>query len=278
MAPLAYLNGEILPLADAKVSIVDIGILRGFGIYEGLITHNRKPFRLADHIERFRRSAEKMSIKVPVDDADIESAIRKLVEANVPAEKEGLIRIILTGGPAVGVIDYNPETPTMFILVDEFRPLEEHYLKEGCSVSVVEYHRDLAEIKSTNYIKTVLLQKERKAKGDLELIYTWQGQAYEGGGSNFFLVKNGTLITTKDDIVLGITRKVVLEIAREHFNVEERPITVDEMYGADEMFITGSFKEVVGVVKAGDRTIGNGTVGPATKRIIELFENYAKSY
>lgn len=273
-----YLDGAIVPMSEAKIGIGNIGLLRGFGIYEGLITHNRKPFMLGEHMERLHRSAQKMDLKIPASDAKIEAAVNELVERNVPKEKEALIRIIITGGETVGVIDYNVDTPTMFILVGEFTPLEHEYVEQGCSVMPVEYHRDLAEIKSINYIKTVLLQKERRAKKTLEILYTWQGKVLEGGGSNVFIVKNGILITPKDEIVLGITRKVVLDLAREHFKIEERPVSVDELYNADEVFLTGSFKEVVGVVKVGDKIIADGKVGPITKKVMELFHDFSGNY
>lgn len=278
MQQFAYLNGEILPVGDAKVSVNDIGLLRGFGIYEGLITHNRKLFMFADHMARLHRSADKMRLTVPASDGEIERALSELVEKNIPADRQALIRIILTGGDAVGVIEYNPETPTLYMLVTEFVPLEEKYLTEGCSILPVEYHRDLADIKSVNYINTVLLQKQRKQVGALEIVYTFQGKVLECGGSNIFIVKDGVLVTPKDEIVLGITRKAVFDVTSGVFAVEERTVTEEEMYGADEVFITGSFKEVVPVVRVGERTIANGEVGPATKKVIELFQNFTRSY
>lgn len=275
---MCYLDGALMPLSQAKVGVTDIGLLRGFGIYEGLITHNRKPFMLADHFARFHRSAEKMSLAIPAQDAVIGEAIKTLIEHNVPAGEEALIRIILTGGPAVGVIDYDQKTPTMFILVDTFKQLEEHYLQNGCQVMVVEYHRDLADIKSINYIKTVLLQKARKEKGALEIIYTSGGKLLEGGGSNVFIVKGGKLITPKDEIVLGITRKAVLDIVKDQITVEERDVSIQEFYEADEAFITGSFKEVVPVVSADGRAIGDGAPGKVTKMVMALFHDFTKHY
>ena len=101
MGALCYLNGKILPLEEAKVGVYDLGLLRGFGIYEGLITHNRKPFELADHMARFHSSAEQLQLKIPVSDAEMEKVLKELIENNVPHGKEGLIRIILTGGIAI---------------------------------------------------------------------------------------------------------------------------------------------------------------------------------
>ena len=278
MEAQCYLNGEIVPASRARISISDIGVLRGLGIYDGMITHNRKIFMFPDHIARFRTCAEKMSLKVPVSDQEVEKAINELVQYNVPEGKEALIRILLTGGEAVGVIEYNPDTPTLFILVSEFKPIEDKYLTDGCSVMVVDYKRDHPEIKSTNYIETVLQQKHRKAAGALEIVYIHDGVVYEGGGSNVFIVKNNILITPKDEIVLGITRKVVLQLAKSQFKIEERVLTEKEFYDADEIFITGSFKEVVPVVKVGERVVGNGTPGPVAKKIIGLFNDFTRAY
>ncbi|MEK7093527.1 MAG: aminotransferase class IV [Patescibacteria group bacterium] len=278
MTDFCYLNGEIVPLAEAKVSVNDIGMLRGFGIYEGLVTHNRKPFMLKDHLERFHRSAEMMMLKVPATDAEIEKAINELVSRNVPEGKEALIRFILTGGPTAGVIEYDYETPTFYMLATEFVPLEERYLREGCSIATVDYRRELAEIKSINYIKAVLLQKARKELGALEMVYVKDGVVYEGLGSNIFIVKDGTLITPKEGIVYGITRKAVLDLARQSFPIEERQVSEAEMYAADEVLITGSFKEVVPVVRINDRQIGNGAVGPVSARIVELFREFTRTY
>ncbi len=276
--PYAWLNGSFVPLSEAKIGITDIGLLRGFGIYEGLITHNRKPFMLADHFARFHRSADRMGLVSPVADEVIEAAIRELVERNVPAGKEGLIRFYLTGGPTVGTIEYDPATPTIFILVEEFKMLESHYLENGCTVTVVDYHRDLSEIKSINYIKTVLLQKSRKEKGALEIIYAPNGQVLEAGGSNVFIVKDGVLVTPKDDIVLGITRKAVLDVVKGQFPIEERAVSLAEFLAADEAFITGSFKEIVPIVSADGKAIGTGTPGRITKMVMALFHDFTRSY
>ena len=194
MPPFCYLNGKIIPVADARVGVYDIGLLRGFGIYEGLVSYNRKPFMLADHLARFHNSAERMALKIPVSDADIETAVNELIARNTPEGKEALIRAILTGGEAVGGIEYNYGTPTFYILVEEFVPIDKNYLKNGCRVIVFEHYRQIAESKTTNYTQTVLLQKARKEAGALEVLFASDGKVLEGGGSNIFVVKNGKII------------------------------------------------------------------------------------
>ena len=274
MPGFCYLNGRIVPVKDACVSVYDIGLLRGFGIYEALMTYDRKPFRLSDHLARFRTSAKKLSLKIPASDAEITRAINEIVTKSIPAGKEAVLRFILTGGNATDGIEYNYNTPTFYILAEEFKRFPEEWYTRGCSLIVYEEQRQFPESKTTNYIQAVLLQEQRKKAGAVEVLYISNGKVLEAATSNFFIVKNGSLITAKSGILPGITRKTVLEIAAPHFPIEEREMAVDEMYNADESFISSSFKEIVPIVKVGERTIGDGKVGPVTVRLMKLFKSY----
>ncbi len=266
-----------MPVSRAKIGVYDIGLLRGFAIYEAMVTANRKPFMWPDHMERFHRSARDLKLKIPVSDGEIESAISELVEKNLP-EGEAIVRFILTGGEAIGGIEYDYEKPTFYILVEPFVALDAKYFTEGCSVTVFEYQRQFPESKTTNYIQAVLLQQERKDAGALEILYVSQGHVLEPATSNFFIVKNGKIITPKNNILHGITRKVTIDVAKKDFEVEERDVSVDEMYAADESFLTSSFKDVVPVVKVGEKMISDGTVGPMTKKVMESFHRFVKAY
>ncbi|HEY4514432.1 MAG TPA: aminotransferase class IV [Candidatus Paceibacterota bacterium] len=278
MRTFCYLNGKILPLEKASVSVYDIGLLRGFAIYEALVTYNRKPFQLDDHLTRFRRSAKSLALKIPDSDSKIRATINELVRRSIPKNKEAIIRFILTGGKAIDGIDYEYEKPTFYILVEDFNELPKKYLENGCSLIMFEQQRQFAESKTTNYIQAVLLQKARKKGGALEILYVSNGKVLEASTSNFFIVKNNTVITAKSGILKGITRKVTIDLAKSHFPLKEREIKVKELYSADEAFITSSFKDVVPVVKIGSRRIGNGKVGPVTKEIMRLFKEYTSNY
>jgi len=274
MKPYCYLNRKIVPLAKAHVGLYDIGLLRGFGIYEALMTYNRKPFMLGAHLARFRNSAKSLSLKIPATNAEIESAMHKLVERSIPKGKEAIFRVILTGGTAVDSIEYNRKRPTFYILVEEFHLFPKKYYTDGCSLTVFEEQRSFPESKTTNYIQAVLLQEERKKAGAIEILYISEGKVLEAATSNFFIVKNGRLITAKERVLPGVTRKVAIEVSRPYFKIEEREVTVAEMYKADEAFITSSFKEIVPIVKIGDRKIGDGKVGEVTKRVMKLFHEF----
>lgn len=278
MEAMCYLNGEILPVSRAKVGVYDIGILRGFGIYEAMTTYDRKPFMMADHLARFHASTERLSLTIPVTDDDIASAITELIGSNVPQGKEAVIRFIITGGQAIGGIEYDQAKPTFYILVEELQPLPESTYEKGCTVTIHEHLRQIPECKTIDYLEAVLLQKERREAGALEILYTYQGNVLECATSNFFIVRNGTIITSKDQILHGITRQVTIEVAKKECAVEERSVSIEEMYAADEAFLTSSFKEVVPVAAVGGRQIGSGMPGPVTKRTLELFREFTRNY
>ena len=275
MEPLCFLNGEVLPVSQAKVGVYDIGLLRGFGIYEALRSFNRRPFRLSEHLERLHRSANALTLTIPEPDERIGRIVADLIEKNIALGSEAVVRFILTGGDAVGGLELSPGRHTFYILVETLVPIPQETLETGCSLLVHEHRRFWPEYKTTNYITAVLLQEERKRAGALEILYTAGGKVLEPATSNIFFIKEGRIITPKADILEGITRKVTLEIARANWPVEERDVSVEEMYAADEAFLTSSFKDVVPVVSVGGKKIGDGLPGPVTKRVMRLFHEFA---
>ncbi len=275
--PFCYFNGSIVPVSEARVGVYDVGLLRGFGIYEALATANRKPFMFEAHMARFHHSTERLSLSIPASDSEIESAIMTLVERNVP-RGEAVVRIIITGGEAIGGIEYDRAHPTFYILVEPLRlPAPETYT-QGARLMTYEYERQFPEYKTINYIQAVLLQDARKAQGALEILYTHAGAVFECATSNFFIVKDGVVVTPKEGILGGITRRVAIDVARAEFSVEERSLAVAEMFEADEAFLTSSFKDVVPVTTIDGKAIGSGSVGPVTTRIMELFKDFHEQY
>jgi branched-chain amino acid aminotransferase len=133
-------------------------------------------------------------------------------------------------------------------------------------------------MKTTNYIQAVLLQKRKHDEHLAEVLYVSGGCVLECTGSNIFVIKNGVIVTPSRDILFGITRKLVIELAKKEFEVEERDVSVGELFGADEVFITGSFKELLPIVSIDGKRIGDGKPGPVTKRIIELFRGFTRTY
>ena len=268
-----YLNGKIMPLEKATVNVNDIGLLRGYGVFDFARTVKGKPFMFNHHIERFKNSAQMLDLKIPLTDKDLQAVVEKLIKKN--GFKESTIRMVLTGGQTLGNgLEYNKNKPTFFIIVAPFVPLPETHYTEGVSVMTVEHQRSLPAAKTNNYIVAVQNQNIRKRLGAFEILYFDKDKFLEMTTSNFFIVKKGVIVCPKDNILLGTTRNAVLKLAGAKFSVEEREITVQDLRKADEAFLTATNKGIVPIVKIDDRAVGNGKVGPVTQALIKAYLEY----
>ena len=275
--PLCYLNGVLLPLGEAKVGVLDLGILRGFGIYEGITSFSGEPFRFDDHWERFQKSANILGLTIPHTKNEAEDAMRALIKHNTEGARANL-RMLLTGGEALGGLEHVPGRETFFITAAPHTPLSFELYEHGASLITHEYQRFMPEVKSIHYITAVMLQEKRKAADAIEILYTSGGRTLECATSNVFIVKNGTVITPDADVLKGITRKVVLECARETYQTLEQTIPLSAFFDADEAFITSSFKDIVPIVSVDGRTIGPGVPGPVTRDLMARLAQYINSY
>jgi branched-chain amino acid aminotransferase len=270
MKSFCYINGKILQFEKARVGASDIGILRGFGIYDGIKMYKGAPFRLDDHYRRFKNSAKFMGLKVTISRPELLKIILNLSKKF--KSRNPNIKLILTGGPTINSIEFSNKAATFYVIAEESKSLPQEYYTEGCSLITHEHQRTYPEIKTINYITAVLLQRNRKKDKALEILYVSDGKVLECSTSNFFIVKNRVIITPKNNILLGITRKNIIEIAHEvGLKIEEREVTLAEMMGADEAFITSSYKEVVPVVKIDNKHIADGRPGEITGRIMVRF-------
>lgn len=264
-----------MPLADAKIGILDLGLLRGFGIYEGITSFDGEPFHYDAHWDRFERSAKPLGLKIPYTKEEIRNAMRTLIAKNSPGQRATL-RMVLTGGLADGGIEHVPGRETLFITAEPAVPFPASLYENGGSLISYEHERFMPEAKTIHYITAVVLQDKRKAAGAIEILYTSKGQMLECATSNAMIVKNGKVITPKDRVLPGITRLVTLELAREAgISVEERPVSMDEVFAADEFFMTSSFKDIVPIVTIDGKTIGKGVPGAVTRDLITRFANHA---
>lgn len=278
MEDLCYLNGKMIPLKEARVSVLDLGMLRSFGIYEGITAINSEPFHFDDHFERFAASAEKLSLTLSIDKETALEATRELIRKNIPVGERASIRMLLTGGEAEGGLAHVPGRETFYIIVERAEPLPSQWYDQGASLILEEHQRFMPEAKTINYVTAVINQPRRKEAGAAEILYHAGGQMLECATSNAFTVKDGAVITPSENILPGITRKVALALAREAgYPVEERAITLDELYGADETFITSSFKDIVPITSVGGKHIGAGTPGPVTKGLMARFSKILKT-
>ncbi len=279
MGSFASVNGVITPADEARVSILDNGFTFGDAVYETLRTYGGRPFALARHFARLRASAARLGFGFPASDVDLARTVEALLErAHNP---ESFIRLIVTRG--VGDISYHFERvkgPTVVMAVKPFEGFPASHYAEGVALALVSIRRNhrLAldpAIKSNNLLNNVLAVREAQARGAVEaILLNQEGEVAEGASTNVFLVEEGVAVTPPLDagILQGITRELVLEVAREAgVTVREAPVSPEALRRADEVFITSSTREVMPARLLDGQLVGSGRPGPVTLRLLEAF-------
>jgi branched-chain amino acid aminotransferase len=277
------LNGEIHE--DAHISVFDHGFLFGDSVYEVVSTHHGHMCFVNEHLRRLRSSAHAISLEIPLTGEQMIREIHNTVKA--AGNPDSYIRIIVTRG--VGEMDIDPVTctePNVLIFVKSIMRYPEENYKNGINVALVSVKRNPKEalnpgIKTGNYLNNVLAKVEaRKAGAADALMLNPTGQLTECTTSNFFFVRDQRLMTPSLNcgILSGITREVVLRLARENgVLVEEGEWPPDVLQNAEEAFITGTVKMVMPVTSLDGRPIGNGKPGPITKMMMRLYQEVLKS-
>jgi branched-chain amino acid aminotransferase len=269
MKEYCYLNGKILPVKEAKISVTDIGILRGYAIFDSIAAVKDRIIFFDEHYRRFKNSAKIMRLKIRISKHEIKVAIEKLLRKN--NYNLSKIRVVLTGGEAIGTMDYDLRSANFLILVQKMilSNLRDYTL--GIKLITYEHQREIPTAKSNGYVTAVNVQPLRRQAGAKEILYTFNGNIMEATTSNFFIVKGNKLITPKEDILIGIVRNKVIGLASTFMKIEERELNVSELKAADEAFITSTYKKVVPVVHIDKTIIGNGKVGLKTKILLEQY-------
>jgi branched-chain amino acid aminotransferase len=284
MAATVNVNGRISPERDAVVSVFDHGFLYGEGVYETLRTYNRRVFQYDRHVRRLRRSAGMIALALPFSDQELAADIDSTMAA-AALEGEAYIRVLVTRG--VGDLTYDPKAtpmPTLVVIVKpQVDPPPEAY-REGVRVALVDIVRNHPEsvnpmIKCNNLMNSALAMQEALRSGGFEgIMRNYRGELSECTTSNLFIVKDGVVLTPPLDagILPGITREFIFEIARE-IGVEAREAVLrdEDLYGADEAFLTSTTREAVPIVKVDERVIGTGVPGPVTVRLLDAFREAA---
>lgn len=272
-AKYCYFNEKIRPENKTHINPRDIGILRGYGVFEFLRTYGGEPFLLNEHFARLKQSAKTLRIKLPVTKQKLRKLIKKLLVKNKMAEAG--IRIILTGGNInQDGITYDYNSPTFFILTEKPHQYPVSFYNKGVALITFEHQREIPQSKTIDYLMAVQLQRSRQRKKALEILYTKNGAALECATSNFFIFKDNKLITPKNNVLIGTTRNFVIKFARPYFKIEERDIQLEEVKFAAETFITATTKEIMPVVKIDNQMVGNGKVGENTKYLMKLFRKF----
>jgi branched-chain amino acid aminotransferase len=270
MLLLANINGEYRYPGQAMVPVNDLGLLRGYGVFEYLRTYSKSPFRMDDHLERLRNSAAEFHLPLPSND-NIKSVVKELIRRADPQGDVG-VRLLLTGGTSSDGMSVNK--PNFIITVERLSLPSEQWYSTGVKLLTFQYKRELPHIKTTNYQNSIRFAKLKQDNEAFDLLYHDHGYLLETSRNNFFIFTGDKLITPKEDILHGITRKTILELAEGNFEVEERKIVIEELAQATEMFVTGTTKKILPVRAVNDQMIGSGTPGVNTKKLMDMFEKY----
>jgi branched-chain amino acid aminotransferase len=282
-------NGRLCDQEHAVISVFDHGFLYGEGIYETLRTYNGEPFLFDRHMRRLRQSASMLSLDVPLGNGDIAARFRDTMAAAGLGDqgREAYIRILVTRG--VGDLTYDPSAcpePSVIVIVkQQIDPSPEVYERgvKVAIVSIVRNHPGTVNplIKSNNLLNSAMAMQEALRKGAFEgVMRNYRGELAECTTANLFVVKNGAVLTPPLDagLLAGITREFLFEIGpRVGIPVREQVLKDEDLFGADEAFLTSTTRELVPITRVDDRRIANGVPGPLTKALLDEFRKLAWS-
>ncbi|MEZ5943893.1 MAG: branched-chain-amino-acid transaminase [Planctomycetaceae bacterium] len=284
MSQKIYLNGQLVPEAEAVVSVFDHGLLYGDGVFEGIRVYNRRVFMLPEHVERLYESARAIRLEIPISPEEMTEAVEKTVAAN--NIEDGYVRLVVTrGAGSLGLDIRRTSNPQVIVIAATISLYDPELYEKGLKIitaSTIRNHPSAVSprIKSLNYLNNILAKIEGTDQGAPEaLMLNHKGDVSECTGDNIFVIKQGIIRTPPKDagILEGITRNVVIKLAREAgYAVEEVTLQRHDIYIADECFLTGTAAEVIPCVSLDGRNIGDGTPGPISRQLLKAFQEFAR--
>ncbi len=280
---LVSIDGQLVPRAEARISVFDHGLLYGDGVFEGIRVYDRRIFRLDAHLARLEASAHAIGLAVPMDRAALAATVREAVRAN--RQVDGYIRLVVTRGE--GPLGLDPTTcsrPTVIVIVADLAVYPAEHYTSGIRVVTAATRQVPAasvdpRIKSLNYLKNVLARLEAHQAGAAEaLMLNAEGFVAECTADNVFAVHGRRVLTppATDGALDGITAGTVRELARAAgLEWNERRLARYDLFVADECFLTGTGAEIIPVVSLDGRRIGTGDPGPVTRGLATALHELA---
>jgi D-alanine transaminase len=274
---MVFLNGRFLPIEEASVPVLDRGFIFGDGIYEVVPVYSRVPFRLEEHLARLERSLASVGIRNPLSRAQWRETIQKIVDAQ-DFEDQGVYFQVTRGVAKRDHAFPKNIEPTVFVMSNPLVPPARDYVEKGGRAVTAEDFRWLrCDIKSTSLLGNCLLRQVSAEAGATETILFRDGRLTEASSSNVFVVKGGTVFSPpKSNLILpGITYDVVVELAQANgLPLQFRDVAREEVFAADELWVTSSSKEVFPIVDLDGRRIGDGRPGPVFRRMYQLYQDF----
>jgi branched-subunit amino acid aminotransferase/4-amino-4-deoxychorismate lyase len=265
MLPYTYYNGQIVPAAEARVNMSDLGLIRGYGIFDYFLFDAGEPRYFDDYLDRFTRSAALLRLPIPLSRAGLKEQVRGLIRAN--AQPNGGIRLLLTGGDALD--GYTPRVPN-FAIIQYPRPqVTTRLYEQGAHLLSYRHVREMAHIKTTNYLTGIFVQERlRSAQADYVLYHDGEWISESDRSNVFIVTPEGVLATPGEKILEGITRKQILAKAKAlGIPTEVRPVSLREVRGAREVIISSTIKGAMPATRLDSKPIGDGQPGPITQQL-----------
>jgi branched-chain amino acid aminotransferase len=282
---LIYLDGQLVPEAEAKISVFDHGLLYGDGCFEGIRFYSGRVFRLTEHLVRLYESARSICLTIPISIEEMEKATLETVAAN--NLRDGYIRLVVTRGVgSLGLNPYQCPKASVFIIASGITLYPKEKYETGLNLITCATRRPTPaalspQVKSLNYLNNIMAKIECIQAGCEEgIMLNEQGYVAECTGDNLFIIKNGQVYspTISSGALNGITRQAVIEVIRDlGLPFQEVTLTRHDVYTADECFLTGTAAEVIPAVQYDRRPIGDGKPGKITASIIQKFKELANS-
>ena len=283
---MIYLNGQYMPIEEAKISVLDRGFIFGDGVYEVIPVYSRKAFRLESHLRRLQHSLDGIKLANPHSDSEWARLINELIARNATDDQYLYLHITRGVAKRDHAFPNPPVKPTVFMMSNPLLTPPAALLQSGVGAVSAEDNRWLrCDIKAIALLPNVLLRQMAVDAGCAETIliragYGTEGEFMtEGAASNIFVVRNGKLLAPpKDNLMLpGITYDVVLEIATaNHIPHEVRRIAAAEVFDADELLLTSSTKEVLAITTLDGKPVGTGKPGAMFAKLHKLYQDFKR--
>lgn len=276
MSLLCFQDGQFKEINNLHLPIADLGVQRGYGIFDFLRTNKNYAVFLADHLDRFYNSAAVMHLPIEHTRAEIISIVNHLIAEN-KLQFSG-IKLILTGGDAAD--GYTISTPRLSIFQQVLQPPPISIPEKGIHLVSRAYQRQLPSVKTTDYLMAIWLQPWlNEQKGD-DLLYYNEHSVTECPRANIFMVtKNNVIVTPKENMLWGITRKNIISLAQTMgFSLEERNIPLEELYTAKEVFISSSTKRIMPVKQIDQQHHFDTSTNSTTRSLWDAFVALENSY
>lgn len=278
--PLVYLNGEYMPLENAKISVLDRGFVFGDGVYEVVPCYGGKAFRLQEHLRRLESSLHGIKLKNPLTPLEWQHIFNTLIATETAADLSIYLQITRGVAPRDHAFPQDV-SPTVFVMIKPLAPLDAKSLQAGVAAITLEDIRwRYCHLKTIALLPNILLRQQALESGATEAILVREGYVTEGTASNIFVVCQGKILTPpKGPFLLpGITRDLVLELAENHqIPAAEEPIDLAQLHSATEVWLTSSTKEVLAITLLDGQPVGDGKPGSLWDKMYRILQSYKDS-